>query len=88
MEQLEAAGVQAVEIQTTVENELDAKQALAELKENQCNALMMYLGNFGPEGPETIVAQPCDVCSGGGRGHCGAGQQARRRLLRASQRQL
>lgn len=60
MEQLEAAGVQAVEIQTTVENELDAKQALAELKENQCNALMMYLGNFGPEGPETIVAQRFD----------------------------
>ena len=30
MKQLEAAGVQAVEIQTTVENELDAKQALTD----------------------------------------------------------
>ena len=45
------------EIKTTVENEKHAMQALAELKEAGCNALVVYLGNFGPEGPETLLAQ-------------------------------
>ena len=39
--------------QTIVENESDAVKALAELKTAGVNALMIYLGNFGPEGPET-----------------------------------
>ena len=60
MQALAARGVDAVEIQATVENELDAKKALAELSEKVCNALVMYLGNFGPEGPETLVAQNFD----------------------------
>ena len=60
MQALKARGVEAVEIQTTVENELDAKKALSELSDKQCNALVMYLGNFGPEGPETLVAQNFD----------------------------
>ena len=60
MQALAARGVEAVEIQATVENELDAKKALAELSEKECNALVMYLGNFGPEGPETLVAQNFD----------------------------
>ena len=46
-----------VEIKTIVENENDSVAALKELQENGCNALLIYLGNFGPEGPETIVAQ-------------------------------
>lgn len=60
MKALNAAGVSAVEIKTTVENEKDSKKALEALKENGCNALVMYLGNFGPEGPETLVAQHFD----------------------------
>jgi len=46
-----------VEIKTTVENEKDAMKALAELNTTGCNALVIYLGNFGPEGPETMLAQ-------------------------------
>ena len=34
--------------------------ALKELKDNGVNALLVYLGNFGPEGPETILAQKFD----------------------------
>lgn len=45
------------EITTTVENEKDVLQALKELEEKQVNALVVYLGNFGPEGPETLLAQ-------------------------------
>jgi len=50
-------GTSIVEIKTTVENENHAMQALNELKEAGCNALVIYLGNFGPEGPETLLAQ-------------------------------
>ena len=45
------AGGEIVEIMTTVENESDALKALEELKANGVNALVMYLGNFGPETP-------------------------------------
>lgn len=46
-----------VEIKTTVENELDAMKALDELKAAGVNALVLFLGNFGPEGPETMLVQ-------------------------------
>ncbi|MEA4823828.1 MAG: fucose isomerase [Clostridiaceae bacterium] len=39
-----------------VENESDARAALAELA-GKCNVLVVYLGNFGPETPETLLAQ-------------------------------
>ncbi len=55
-----AKGVKVAEMTTTVENEKDALAALKELKDKGVNALIMYLGNFGPEGPETIVAQKFD----------------------------
>jgi len=42
---------------TIVENEKDALKALDELKQAKANALVVYLGNFGPEGPETWLAQ-------------------------------
>jgi len=42
---------------TTVENETDAVKALSEMREAGVNALVVYLGNFGPEGPETLLAQ-------------------------------
>lgn len=41
----------------TVENERDALLALDELAKNNVNALVLYLGNFGPESPETILAK-------------------------------
>ena len=40
-----------------VENEVDAMKALADVKANEVNALVIFLGNFGPEGPETMLAQ-------------------------------
>jgi L-fucose isomerase-like protein len=46
-----------VEIETIIENERDVVKALAELAQKGANALCVYLGNFGPEGPETLVAQ-------------------------------
>jgi L-fucose isomerase-like protein len=42
---------------TIVENEKDALGALKEITEAGVNALVVYLGNFGPEGPETMLAQ-------------------------------
>lgn len=49
--------IEIVESKITVENEKDAMKALAELQAAQVNALVVYLGNFGPEGPETLLAQ-------------------------------
>lgn len=40
-----------------VESEVQAMQALEDLKQNGCNALCVYLGNFGPEISETMLAQ-------------------------------
>ena len=44
----------------TVENECDMKKAVAELKAAGCNALVVFLGNFGPETPETLFAKYFD----------------------------
>lgn len=41
----------------TVENELHMKRALEDVKEAGCNALVVYLGNFGPETSETLLAK-------------------------------
>lgn len=40
-----------------VESETQATEALADVKEKGCNALCVYLGNFGPEISETMLAQ-------------------------------
>lgn len=45
------------ECPTVIENELDMKKALAELNEAGCNALVVFLGNFGPESSETLLAK-------------------------------
>lgn len=50
-------GIDIFEAQTTVENEKDVLKALDELKGANVNALVLYLGNFGPEGPETMLIQ-------------------------------
>ena len=39
----------------TVENEADALKALDDVKAHGVNALVVFLGNFGPETPETIL---------------------------------
>jgi len=49
--------IDITEIKTTVESEKDALKALEEIKSKGVNALVVYLGNFGPEGPETMLAQ-------------------------------
>ncbi|MBN1566351.1 MAG: fucose isomerase [Acidobacteria bacterium] len=49
--------VPVIEIETIVENESDALKALDEIKQKGVNALAVYLGNFGPEGPTTLMAQ-------------------------------
>ena len=49
-----------VEIKTTVENEKDMLKAVEELNAAGCNAACVFLGNFGPETPETLIAQTFD----------------------------
>lgn len=44
-------------IETIVENERDALKALDEISRKKINALVIFLGNFGPEGPTTLLAQ-------------------------------
>jgi len=46
-----------VELKTTVENEDDILKALEEIKQNKITALVIFLGNFGPEGPTSILAK-------------------------------
>ena len=45
------------ECPTCVENEIDMRKALSEIREAKCNALVIYLGNFGPETAETLLAK-------------------------------
>lgn len=48
------------ECPVVVESEVDMKKALADVNEAGCNALVVYLGNFGPETPETLLAKYFD----------------------------
>ena len=80
-----AKGLDLCECQTTVENEHDMQKAVAEVTEAGCNALTVFLGNFGPETPETLIAKyfdgPCmfvaaaegdgDMINGRGDAYCG-----------------
>jgi len=73
------------ECKTTVENEVDMLKAVDEVKAAGCNALAVFLGNFGPETPETLIAKhfdgPCmyaaaaegdgDLINGRGDAYCG-----------------
>lgn len=43
-----------------VESEIDMVKALEDVKANGCNALCVYLGNFGPEISETLLAKHFD----------------------------
>ena len=46
--------------ESIVENECDVMKVLSELKSNEVNALVIFLGNFGPESPETLLAEKFD----------------------------
>ena len=60
-------------------------KAVADVKAAECNALVVFLGNFGPETPETLIAKnfdgPCmfvaaaegdgDMINGRGDAYCG-----------------
>jgi len=60
MEEAKKMDLPVVEMQTIVENEADSLKALDELKASGVNALVVFLGNFGPEGPEVYVAEKFD----------------------------
>ena len=53
-------GLDVYECKTTVENERDMLKAVEEVKAAGCNALVVFLGNFGPETPETLIAKYFD----------------------------
>ncbi len=73
------------ECPVTVENELDMLKAVEDVNKQGCNALVVFLGNFGPETPETLIAKefdgPCmfvaaaegdgDMINGRGDAYCG-----------------
>ncbi len=48
------------ECSVCIENENDMQAALAEINAAGCNALVLYLGNFGPETPETLLIKYFD----------------------------
>ena len=60
MEALAAHSLPAAECKTLVVTETDAVRALDEARIAGCNALLVILGNFGPETPETIIAKRFD----------------------------
>ena len=55
-----AKGIDLYECSTIVENEADVLKALTDVKAAGCNALVVYLGNFGPEAPETLLCEKFD----------------------------
>ena len=60
-----------------VESEIHMKQALADIKAAGCNALCVYLGNFGPEISETMLAQQFD----GPVMFCAAAEESQNNLI-------
>ena len=67
MAALKKRSVAAQRCAVVVESETDALKALADLEAKGCNAAVLYLGNFGPEGPTTLLAErfglPVMVCA-------------------------
>ena len=55
-----AYGKGLYECPVTVENEKDMLKAVEDVKKAECNALCVFLGNFGPETPETLIAKYFD----------------------------
>jgi len=52
--------VATVRLETIIENEADALKALEEARALGANAAVIFLGNFGPEGPLSIFAERFD----------------------------
>ncbi len=57
VEECKQKNISVTEIKTVVENERDVLEALKEINKHGINALVIYLGNFGPESPTTLLAQ-------------------------------
>ena len=57
---VKAYGGDIYECPVPVENELDMLDAVADVTMEECNALVVFLGNFGPETPETLIAEKFD----------------------------
>lgn len=55
-----ACKLELFEAPTVVENERDMEKALEEVRAAGCNALVVYLGNFGPETEETLLVKYFD----------------------------
>ncbi|MBR6939542.1 MAG: fucose isomerase, partial [Clostridia bacterium] len=55
-----AYGDDIYECKVTVENEKDMLAAVEDVNKAGCNALVVFLGNFGPETPETLIASKFD----------------------------
>jgi len=53
-------GLNVTVAETIVENENDMLKAVSEVRDAGCNALVVFLGNFGPETPETLIAKYFD----------------------------
>lgn len=52
-----ARGLDVLEIKTVVQSESEMLAAVEAAREVGVNALVVYLGNFGPETPETLIAR-------------------------------
>ncbi len=59
-EKVTAKGTALYESKITVENENDMLKAVSDVKAAGCNAVCVFLGNFGPETPETLIAKYFD----------------------------
>ena len=57
---VKAFGGDLYECPITVENEADMLDAVQDVTLEECNALVVFLGNFGPETPETLIAEKFD----------------------------
>ncbi len=57
LKECQAKQIPLNDIETIIENEKDTRKALEEIRKKNVNALVIYLGNFGPEGPTILLAQ-------------------------------
>ena len=62
---------------TIIESEIDMVNALEDVKAAGCNALCVYLGNFGPEISETLLAKHFD----GPKMFCAAAEESQGDLM-------
>ncbi|NOY74617.1 MAG: fucose isomerase [Kiritimatiellaeota bacterium] len=64
---VEEKGLELIPGETIIESENDVLKALVELESKGVDAVVVYLGNFGPEGPTTLFIQkfdgPAMVCA-------------------------